>query len=185
MLRLVFALSILLACTSVVQAQERTMKSDAPGTLRVWPQIGHWQVVLFRGDKGPNDLICLLGTAVVKTPGNFSYLWGIVERNSVTGLIIDDKNKFAVSGNNISVVVDGVPIGTYPITKHHSNNVQKMIISELSNSSALRIESLFVSGGKVEFKTGEATYSESLSGAGKEINNFHDCVNELGNLIGK
>ena len=171
-----------LAFISLAKAQERTMKPDAPGTLRVWPQIGHWQTVLFRGTKGENDLICLLGTAVKNKSGSFDYLWGIMGRKNIVSLVIVDKDKIAVSGNNISVIIDGIPVGSYPITKSHSTNNHKFIISDLSNSSSSRIESLFASGGRVEFKTAEAQYTASLEGAGVGINNFRECLNEISEI---
>lgn len=185
MRRTLIAFLVSIALMPIAKAQERTMKPDAPGMLRLWPQTGHWQVALFRGDKGPNDLVCLLATAIVKSPGDFNYIWGIIEYKNTTGILIDDKNKFAVSGKKISVIIDGVQIGKYKITKIISKNSQKTVISALSKSSASRIETLFSSGGKVEFKTRQATYSSSLLGASAGIYNLHQCIKEKSYLIEK
>lgn len=181
-LTLIFLL-ITASSISPALAQERTLSNNSPGTLRIWKQTGHWQVGLIRNTK--HQLTCLLGTGKLNSSRQITYLYGLVHRNNSTRLFIIDRDDSALSGNTISVRVDGVSVGSYPITYRHDskNAILGVIESKLSENQDYRIEHLFSYGSRLEFKTDGATYLSSLGGAGQGIFDFHNCINEVDALI--
>lgn len=176
-------LLLMTACsTSPAVAQERTLSNNSPRTLRLWPQREHWQVALTRNRK--KQLTCLLGTGKLNSSRQLVYLYGLVDRDKKTRLFIIDNDEEALSGDTISVRVDGVSVGAYPITYKYKNGFLEVIESALSEREDHRIEHLFSYGSTLEFKTNGATYSSSLKGAGQGIFDFHNCTNEVDALQG-
>lgn len=182
--RTVILFIIAIFSTATAFAQERTLSNNAPGILRSWQRTGNWQVILTRNIKG--KLVCILGTAKVSSSKDVSYIYGLIEKDNSTRLVIIDSDQSALSGSSISVRIDGVSIGAYPVTYRYQNphGPQSVIESILSKKEAYRVEQLFSYGSHLEFRTKGATYSAPLTGAGQGIYNFHNCINEVSALNG-
>lgn len=182
--RILILLFIAASSISPAIAQERRLSNHSPGTLRVWPKTGHWHVVLIRNTR--HHLTCLLATGKFNPSHQITYLYGILYRNKIGSLFIIDKDQSALSGNAISVIIDGVSLGSYPVTykPKFQNAPLDAIESKLPKKEYYRIKNLFSYGSHLEFKTNGATYSSSLNGARQGILDFNHCINEVSALQG-
>lgn len=176
----------LLAALSISPAfsQERTLSNDVARVLRVWPASGRWQVILLRNEK--HKLMCILGTGKLSPAKITLYMYGLAEKDNSLSLIIVDQNKSALSGHNIASVIDGVSIGSYPITYWNQNPISAsyVIESKLSNQQGRRIENLLAFGSTIKLITNGATYQSSLDGIRGELHNFKNCIREVKDLQG-
>lgn len=161
-------------------AQQRSPNIGKQAFLHQWPESGVWDVALVR--LVPDGK---LGCVVMTGYHNFStgerYLWGIRKRGTHIALEILDSNPFAVSGSKINVIVDGAPIGAYPITGRF-NNVFHTIVSDLSDRDGVAIGKLMSLGGNMKFVTRTATYSAPLAGVPRAMQEFHACSLEANQI---
>ncbi len=110
------------------------------------------------------------------------YGWGIRQNSKDTALEIADSNPSTVSGSLITVSIDGLTVGNYPVTHRVVFEGLNFIIADLPRSNAERLFNLIRLGGAIKFVTSTATYSASLWGAGASMMNFNACITEMDQL---
>jgi hypothetical protein len=178
--RIVFLLA-LMAFSPPALAQQRTTNQGSPGPLREWPPSGAWQTILIRL-LSTSDLGCVTATGYRNQTTGEQYFWGIRRTSQDTALAIVDNNPTAVAGAAIRVIVDGTPVGVFPISKRLPNGATMSVAAILPGPEAQRLISLFRLGGKVSFVTEHSTYSASLQGAQQAIANLDACAAEIAHL---
>lgn len=130
--------------------------------------------------------MCLLATGKLSPAKTLLYLYGLADKDNATSIVIVDSDQPAVSGTAISLRVDGVSVGSYPVTyRSHGNNAPPFTIeSKLSGSSTTRVENLLLYGSQITLATSGATYSSSLQGFRKGISQLENCAKEVDALQG-
>ena len=117
---------------------------------------------------------------------NFSsgerYLWGLIHLGQNIDVEIIDTNPVAVSGPAIKVIVDGAVVGDFPITRRVNIGSFHMVRSRLSPKDGGILERLMSVGGNIEFVTDTVTYSASLAGAQKAMQDFFACSVEANQI---
>lgn len=176
--------ALLLCCISLAgaSAQQRTMNGSAAGVLRQWPKSGPWEVALVRIPEG--DLVCILATGHKNASVGDSYLWGFRSRAGAKAVLVADRNAQAVSGEAITISVDGVPAGTFPVSRRQSEGGMNGVRSDLGVEDFERMSRLLRLGGRIAFSTSVATYSETLQGASQALAFFNQCAAEVEHLTG-
>ncbi len=176
--------AFLLCCISFAgaSAQQRTMNGSAAGLLRQWPKAGPWEVVLTRANEG--DLLCVMLTGHKNADAGELYLWGFRSRAGAKAVAVADRNAQAVSGEAITISVDGIPAGTFPVIRRRSEGGMSSISSDLEASEFERMSSLLRLGGRIAFSTSMATYGETLQGAAQALAFFSQCTAEVEHLTG-
>ena len=97
-----------------VQAQRRTINDGTPGQLlRTWPQAGVWQVVLGIGKD--RELACAMLTGQEDASSGELYTWGFRQKGANVWLMVIDKNRRAIAGDTIKVVIDTAPVDVFKI----------------------------------------------------------------------
>lgn len=181
MVRLGLVVAALLACAAPAHAQQRTNNASAPGVLRVWPRFGVWQTALARSVV-THDLTCITVTGYSNPQQGETYFWGI-RQDGVTGALeISDNNPAETSVLSITVEIDGLAIGTYPITSRMAFGPANLAVAALSKPDFDRLMKLVRLGGAIKFTTAAATYSASLAGAGAALMNLSMCAAEMTQL---
>jgi len=118
-----------------------------------------------------------------KESGQVQYLAGIRHLPAEFSIVISDRDKGAVSGNHIHLVVDNVEIGNFDITKHVDDNSGFHSISALvPETETQRVINLFRTGADVKFLTDDTTFDFPLMGAAASIENMRQCILEAANL---
>jgi hypothetical protein len=165
-------------------AQQRTPNNQTQGILRSWPANGGWEVALTRLLDGAFG--CLLLTGHADQTSGERYFWGIRLRDQNLAVEIIDNNPQAVSGDSIQVVIDRVPVGTFPITRRLDTPGISFhtALAELPSSDKQRIVNLIGVGGTIQFLTANSTYSAPLQGAQQSMQNFQTCTLEATHLNG-
>lgn len=176
--------ALLLCCVGLADAsaQQRTMDGSAGGLLRQWPPSGPWQVVLTRVKQ--DDLLCVMLTGHRDADAEELYFWGFRSRAGAKALVVADRNAQAVSGEAITISVDGVPAGTFPVVRRLSEGGMNFVSSDLDATEFERMTGLLRLGGRIAFSTPRATYSETLQGAAQALASFGRCAAEVKHLTG-
>lgn len=182
MMRVIFAaVTALLLCMATLKAQERAPNPGTQPLLRAWPDSGIWGVGLFRLVDGA--LGCLLVTGHINPKLGEQYYWGIRWRRESVGATLTDNNQRATAGLSIQIVIDGIPTGTYPITKRTSGNSgAQNVVAEFPAGEKDRVLNLIDVGGSMQFVTNNFTYSASLQGARRAMTYFRACIVEASHL---
>ena len=178
MIRLTMMVVAFVAVAAPVYAQQRTTNSGAPGMLRQWPVAGVWQTFLSRSVL-THDLVCAMLTGYNNQNTGERYAWGIRRGSKGAGLEIIDSNPTEVAGPSVSVTIDGLMVGTYPITQHGVIGAMTAVIAELSKPNADTLMNLIRLGGAIKFNTDAATYSASLMGVRIAMLNLDACFMEM------
>lgn len=150
------------------------MNRNAPGRLRLWPESGDWQVGLIRNNR--DALRCILATGV-RYDAAPEYMWGVISGKTRMWLMIAATNPSAVGGDAIRLAIDGVAIGSYPVT-HRTRNpgpAGNLIESQLPTDTVKRINGLLATGGNISLRTSEATYKGHLDGTSSIMRYFDQC----------
>jgi hypothetical protein len=180
MIRLCLLTTALLAFAVPVHAQQRTNNANAPGVLRQWPRFGVWETVLARSMT--NNLTCVTVTGYNNPQQGETYIWGVRQDAATVGLEISDSNPAETSVPSITVAIDGLVVGTYPITNRVSFGQMNLAIAAMSKPDFDGLMKLVRLGGAIKFTTSAATYSASLAGAGAALMNLNMCVAEMTQL---
>ena len=174
----VSALTILSCLASIAHSQTRTPNPDAPAVLRWWPQTGGWATLLSRSDS--HTLVCSMLTGKFSS-GQVQYLATLARYPTEWHLGIADMNQ--ISGNQISLVVDGVRVGDYPILKRQDNaGPLHSVRAILPSADTMRVMNLFRTGATVQFVTDQLTYTFPLAGAAQSLANVQSCIVEANSL---
>jgi hypothetical protein len=181
MIRLGLVVAALLACVGSANAQLRTNNANTPGVLRQWPRFGVWETVLARS-VATHDLTCVMATGYNNLSQGENYVWGIRQDAATVGLEIADSNPAETSVPSITVTIDGLTVGTYPMTNRVSFGQMNLAIAALSKPNAESLMKLVRLGGAIKFSTSAATYSASLAGVGAALMNLNMCVAEMTQL---
>lgn len=176
--------ALLLCCISFAHAsaQQRTMNGSAAGLLRQWPRSGPWEVVLTRENEG--ELLCVMVTGHRNADAGEFYVWGFRSWARMKAVFVLDRNAQAVSGEAVTILVDGVPAGAFPIGMRRSEGGVNAVASELDTMEFERMSGLLRLGGRIAFSTPMATYSETLQGAAQALAFFGQCTAEVEHLTG-
>jgi hypothetical protein len=177
---LFLCIALLVGFAGAAPAQQRSMNDGAPGLLRIWPQIGVWQAALMRLNDG--SLGCWVITSHSSNDPDDRYFWGVRSKLDQTAIEIIDKNPVAVSGPTIDVVIDGLTVGDFSITKRIDQSGMHTVAAELATGKGATLLRLLRSGGAVKFVTAKATYSASLAGAAQSLRNVDACLEEIHDL---
>ncbi len=172
--------ALVVGYAGMASAQQRSMNDGAPGLLRVWPQMGVWQAGLMRLNDG--SLGCWLVTSHTSNDPDDRYFWGVRSKPDQSVIEIIDKNPLAVSGTKIDVSIDGLMVGSFPITKRLDLGGMHTVVADLTGPRAQTVLRLLRSGGGVKFVTAQATYSASLMGASQSLRNVDACLAEIRDL---
>jgi hypothetical protein len=165
---------------SMADAQTKTPNSGSPIVLRQWPQIGVWQTALFRRED--QRLACGMFSGRADA-GRLLYLAGVRQLPDDLSLSILDSDWSALSGDQIALVIDGVQVGNYPITKRiNDKGVYRSILATIPKSEWQRVISLFRTGETVRFVTAASTFTFPLNGAAGSLLNMQNCIIEAANL---
>lgn len=169
----------LLWCLALsAHAQSRIPNPDAPATLRSWPQTGGWETFLARSNG--QTLICSMISGKVES-GRVNYLGTLTRWPTEWHIGLADVNQ--ISGTKISLVVDGVRVGEYAITKRQDNGGPLHSVGAIiPNTDTARIMSLFRTGATVQFVTDQLTYTFPLAGAAQSLSSMQSCIVEANNL---
>lgn len=176
---LVVSTVALLPClASTAHSQTRTPNPDAPAVLRRWPQTEGWVTLLGRSDG--DMLICSMVSGRASS-GQIQYLASLARWPTEWHIGLADMNQ--ISGARIALVVDGVRVGDYPITKRQDNRGPlHSVAAVIPSADSPRIMSLFRTGTTVEFVTDQLTYTFPLAGAAQSLLNMQSCIGEANNL---
>ena len=184
MIRALVAAIAFLALHTAASAQQRSPNQGTQGVLRSWPVTGVWQVSLVRFIDG--GLGCLFATGHADQTTGERYVWGIRWRNdkSLTASILEN-NENAIAGPSIQIVLDRVPIGTYPITRRLNAGVGfQSVAADLPELDKDKLLNLIGVGGEMQFITTASTYSAPLQGASQGLQNLKACSIEAAQLGG-
>ncbi|HWI27239.1 MAG TPA: hypothetical protein VN668_09740 [Stellaceae bacterium] len=172
--------TLALCVAAAAQAQTRTFNAEAPGRLlRQWSRVGVWQTFLTRSLD--HDLVCATVSGRTEA-GHFQYAAGLSQRPDGISLFVADVNKMAVSGNRISLVIDGIRVGYYWITARTDGSPLHSVRALVPAQDTGRVINLFGTGGTVQFVTDRFTYTFPLTGAARSLANMRDCSIEMANL---
>lgn len=181
MKRVGIAAILLAALVMQVGAQQRTLDDRTPGQIiRAWPQTGVWQVAL--GVSLDRQLACAMLTGREDVNSGELYLWGFRQKGTAFFLMVTDKNKFALSGDTIKVVIDATPIGTFEIGERLEENGVHNVKAEVPALTANALSRLLRIGGSVKLATDSATYSASLEGTAQGMEYLTTCAQEANEL---
>ena len=140
--RIGLPLAILVSLGSLAHAQTRTPNPDAPAVLRTWPVTGNWLTVLSRSRQ--QSLVCSMISGKTNS-GQIDYLATLSRWPTEWHLGLADLNE--VSGNTITLLVDGVRVGAYQITKRKDDHGPLQAAGAvISNGEAMRVMNLFRTG---------------------------------------
>lgn len=141
-------------------------------TLRQWPSHNQWLV--FLGKTPQDSLMC----SMVATAGNERF-WGIRLRKSGPILTATARDPKDLAGKSLRFTVDGVFVGSYPITIRREREGMFLAASEISTSDLPFLERLFEIGGKVTFATDFDSATVSLEGADRALQDLGKCGLQL------
>ena len=148
----------------------------AQSFLHIRPQSGVWQIGLVQTAPevrpAPEDKTeCIVMTGYHNLQTGERYWWGFRQQALRMAAIIIDRNSEAVKGSEIEIIVDGATIGDFSIVFRKTENGFNGIRSDLSSKDASAVRSLVAVGG-IRFRTQTATYSASLAGALRVMQNI-------------
>jgi hypothetical protein len=174
-------LALLLAFVSAsASAQTKTPNPEAAQILRAWPITGIWQTLLGRREDQTLSCIMLSGH---KDAGQVSYVAGFRQLPKELALVVGDREQDAISGNHVRLLIDGVEVGDFPITKRVDDKTAMHSISAtVPERDSRRVINLFKTGSDVKFLTDKATFDFPLTGATAGIENMRQCLTEVANL---
>jgi hypothetical protein len=158
-------------------AQSRVPNPNAPAILRQWPVSGNWVTTLGRGEDGA--LICSMMTAKVEN-GRVDYLIGMNEWPTETHVFLSDIGP--VVGKHIRVVIDGVQVADFQITKRLEGGPLHTAGAVVPATESGRLVNLFRTGATVQFITDQVTYTFPLAGAAGALLDMAQCKMEATNL---
>ena len=163
------------------QAQQRTINDGTPGQMvRTWPQAGVWQVVLGVGKD--RELACAMLTGQEDASIGELYIWGFRQKGTNVWLTVIDKNKRAIAGDTIKVVIDTAPIEVFKIGERMDESGMQNVRAEIPTRTINTLARLLRIGGAVKFVTDSATYSASLDGVVQAMGYLATCVQEADEL---
>ena len=111
----------------------------------------------------------------------FSNLAGIRQISDDMSFSILDSDWPALSGDRISLVIDGVQVGSYPITKRvDDKGVYRSILATFPKFEWQHVISFFRTDKTVRFVTAASTFT--LNGASGSLLNMQNCMMESANL---
>lgn len=176
--------ALLLCCIGPAGAspQQRTTNEGPGSMLRQWPTSGPWQVVLTRVKQ--DDLMCVMLTGHGDAASGELYFWGLRNRGGAHAVVIADMNARAISGEAITISVDGAPAGTFPVVRRLSEGGMNYVSSDLDATEFGRLNGLLQLGGRIVVSTPQATYSETLQGAARALAFLGRCAAEVKHLAG-
>lgn len=181
MLRFLCSAAVLAALSSATIAQERVPNPGKSGTIRSWPDSGVWGVVLARLVDG--GLGCWLGTGHTNTATGEKYIWGIRWRPAELSVAIVDNNEQATRAQSIEIIVDGISIGTFSITRTiELGNGFRNVVADLPAPDASRLVELVGVAGTIQLSTKNFSYSAPLQGAPQALANLKACQIEATHL---
>ena len=174
------AIALMSCLTSAAHSQSRTPNPDAPSVLRTWPTTGQWVTILGRTDN--QTLVCSMMTGKAEA-GHIEYFATLTHWPSEWHIGLSDVNQ--IIGSKIALIIDGVRVGNYPITKRQDNSGPLHIIGAIiPGGDSTRVLALFRTGATVQFVTDQLTYSFPLTGAAQSLFNLQNCISEANNLAG-
>jgi hypothetical protein len=96
---------------------------------------------------------------------------------------IVDNNEKAISGSTITIIFDHVPFGTYQVRRRVVAGAGFFAVSaDIPEAAAARLITLMKVGGNIQFSIGPATYSASLQGAPRAMQDLDACIVEANHL---
>lgn len=112
-----------------------------------------------------------------------TYLAGIRQMPKELSILVGDLDKIAVSGDHIGLVIDGVEVGNFVVTRRVDDKTPYHSVgAAIPDAETQRVINLFRTGGDVKFVTDQATFDFPLKGAAAGIANMHECILEAVNL---
>jgi len=161
-------------------AQTSTWNTGAPGVLRGWPQAGAWQTLLAKRPDG--TLSCLMLSGKTEN-GQLQFVAGLRQVPGDLALLVSDIYPAKLTGDHVALLIDGVKVGDFPITRRVDDQGPLHTIgADVGSKDASRVLTLFRTGGEVRLITAQATYSFPLKGSAQSMANLRECLTEAQNL---
>lgn len=176
----VAAIAALLMSAATAHAQTKMPNGNSPALLRTWPQAGVWQTFLARGKD--QQLACGM-LSHHQEGGRTTYFAGLRQLPDDLSINLGDIDKAGVSGDSIDLFIDGVPVGSFPITRRIDNESEfHAIAATVPKAETQRVMNLFSIAASIKLVTQGATFAFPFTGAAQSLLNMRNCNLELANL---